>query len=592
LAEPNSIVIGPRTHLLLGNLFEYRDLGKVRVKGLADPIHPYKVLGSIAVESRFEALHATALTPLVGREEEIELLLRCWQKAKSGTGQVVLVSGEPGIGKSRVVAAILGRISNEPHTRLRYFCSPQHTDSAFYPIINQLERAAGFDRDDNAQVRADKLDALLAQASATSEDNRLIADLLSLPDIGRYPKLVLSPQQRRLRTIEALLGQLDGLAHQRPILHIFEDIHWIDPTSLETMDRTIELIRRRPVLLLMTCRPEFTPPWVGQPHVTMMALGRLDQQDGMALIQRIVGNNALPAEMVTEIMERTDGVPLFIEELTKAVLESRAMGAAAADMLSVVPTRTVPATLHASLMARLDRLGPARELAQIGAAIGRDFSYELLAAISPLTEPALRAGVNQLIASGLVFGRGTPPESSYIFKHALVQDTAYGTLLRRTRQQLHARIAAVLEDRFADRLAREPEVLAHHFSEAQQPDHAAGFWLKAGRQAAERSANLEAIRHVTRALESLKQLPESAERDCQELTVQSAIGRPLIAVHGYAAPEGVAFNRARVLGEWLGDANALFAALSGQYTFHFARRSGNDASTGRRHATHLARDEG
>ncbi|SDJ73829.1 Predicted ATPase [Bradyrhizobium sp. Rc2d] len=572
LAEPDAVVIGPQTRLLLGNLFEYRDLGKVQVKGFAQPVHAYRVVGLSAVDSRFEALHATDLTPLVGRDEEMELLLRRWERAKGGSGQVVLISGEAGIGKSRVAAALLGRIGKEPHTRLRYFCSPHHTDSAFYPLIHQLERAAAFQRDDDARTRAEKLDALLSRAMTAAEDNRLIADLLLLPDIRGHPELRLSPPQRKQKTIDALLRQLNGLSKQQPVLQIFEDMHWSDPTSLEVMDRTVELVRRLPVLLLMTFRPEFDPPWVGQPHVTMMALGRLDQNNVSALIETIVGNGEMPSEIVNEIAERTDGVPLFVEELTKAVVEAGVHGPEAASTLSSTPSHTIPATLHASLMARLDRLGPAKELAQIGATIGREFSYELLAAVSSLKEPELRAGVSQLTATGLVFSRGTAPEASYLFKHALVQDAAYGTLLRRTRQQFHARIAKVLEERFPDRVAREPEVLGHHFSEAEQPNRAADYWLKAGRQSAERSANLEAIRHLSRALESLKMLPESPERDRQELNVQSTIGTPLIAVYGYAAPEtGVAFSRARLLGERLRDAGALFATLSGQWAFHGVR---------------------
>jgi predicted ATPase/class 3 adenylate cyclase len=572
LAEPNTVVIGPSTRRILGDLFEYRSLGAIEVKGFTETVQAYQVLRSSTIESRFEALHPSALTPLVGRTEESELLHRRWLRAKSGDGQAVLLSGEPGIGKSRMTATVLEQVANEPHTRLRYFCSPHHSDSAFSPIISQLERAAGFEREDDSPSRFDKLDALLSRTSTSMEDRQLIADLLSLPDIGRYPALDLSPQQRKQRTFQAFIRQLEALARQQPVLMIFEDMHWIDPTSQEAMNRIVERIRQLPVLLLMTFRPEFNPPWIGQPHVTIMALNRLDQHEGAALVERIVGDR-LPAEIVNEITERTDGIPLFVEELTKALLELGLDGRNAANLLSISPSaaHAVPTTLQASLMARLDRLGSAKEVAQIGAVIGREFPYELLAAVSSLSEPELRAAVDQLTASGLV-SSSTSAEASYLFKHALVQDAAYSTLLRRTRQQLHARIAEVLEERFPDRVAREPELLAHHFAQAQQMDRAAGYWLKAGRQAVEHSANLEAIRHLSKGLEGLKTLSEGPERDRQELAAQIALGTPLIGVYGYAAPEtGAAYRRGRVLCERLEDAGALFATLSGEFTFHFVR---------------------
>jgi len=384
--------------------------------------------------------------------------------------------------------------------------------------------------------------------------------------------LSLSPQQRKQKTFDTLLRQLHALALRQPVLHMFEDLHWIDPTSLEALDRTIERIRELPVLLVMTFRPEFVPSWIGQPNVTMMTLNRLDKQDGAALIERVVGSHRLSAEIVNEIVERADGIPLFAEELTKAVLEAESSGEDAVRMLSNTPLNSVPATLHASLMARLDRLGPAKEIAQTAAAIGRECSYEMLVAVSSLQEGDLRAAIEQLTASGLLVRRGTPPDAIYVFKHALVQDAAYGTLLISSRQQIHARIAEILETRFPDQGEREPELLARHFGEAKQSERAIAYWIKAGRHSAERSANLEAIRHLSRALNSLKLLPDSQERDRQELIAQTAIGTPLMSVHGYAAPEtGAAYCRAHLLTQRLGDRGGLYATLSGQFSYHFVR---------------------
>src|SRR5262245_10191695 len=352
LAEPGTVVIGPQTRLLLGDLFECRDLGSVEVKGFADPMHAYQVVRESALESRFEALHGAALTPLVGREEEIDLLLRQWDRAKRGEGRVVLLSGEPGIGKSRLTAALQERVENEPHTRMRYFCSPHHQDSALHPIIAQLERAAGFERQDTLEGKLKKLAVLIP---ASPEDGALLAELLSLPTEGRYPPLQLTPQRRKEETLEALLRQLEALARQRPMLMLFEDVHWIDPSSRDLLDLVVERVSRLPILLIVTFRPEFQPPWTGQAHVTVLVLNRLDRHEGVALVRRVNGAEALPGDIVAEIVERTDGVPLFVEELTKAVLEA---GNAGIWPLRAGPTAlNVPATLHALLMERLDRLG-------------------------------------------------------------------------------------------------------------------------------------------------------------------------------------------------------------------------------------------
>ena len=382
VAEPNMVVLAEGTRKLLGNLFELKDLGAKDLKGIAGSVKAWAALRPAAVEGRFEALHGTGLTDLVGREEELDLLLRRWSRAKNGEGQLMLFSGEAGIGKSRLTAALLERLATEPYTRLRYSCSPQHTDSAHYPIIGQMERAAGLAHDDAPQVRLDKLDALLAQTSTSKQDAALLADMLSLPNDGRYPALELTPQQRRQRTLEALTEQLVGLASQHPVLMIFEDVHWIDPTSIEALSRTVDRIKTLPVLLIVTFRPEFTAPWMGQSRVTNLTLNRLGEREAEAIVARLAGNKELPADVMAEIVERTDGIPLFVEEMTKAVLEAESEGEARQTAASVPSSiRAVPATLHASLMARLDRLGPAKELAQIGAAIGREFSHPLLAAV-------------------------------------------------------------------------------------------------------------------------------------------------------------------------------------------------------------------
>ncbi|MBR0926440.1 AAA family ATPase [Bradyrhizobium diazoefficiens] len=573
LAEPNTVVIAETTRRLLGNLFELKDVGPQELKGIPGRIRAWAALRPSIVEGRFEALHAGGgLSELIGRQEELELLMRRWSKAKTGQGQVVLLSGEPGIGKSRLTAALIEQLASEPHTRLRYFCSSQHTDSALYPIITQMERAAGFAHDDTIQAKLDRIDTLLAQFLTPHQDIALLTEMLSLPNDGRYPNLELTAPQRRQETFEALTRQVEARSKPNPVLMIFEDVHWIDPTSLEALGHTIDRLRNLRVLLIITYRPEFEPPWIGRPYVTAAHLNRLGEDESKAIVNRISGSALLPANIRQDIIERTDGIPLFVEEITKAVLEAGEEGGerSAASM----PSRSVavPPTLHASLLARLDRLGsPAREVAQVGAAIGREFSYELLLPVAQRSSAGLNGALDQLVSAELIFRRGMPPHAEYTFKHALVQDAAYSTLLRAPRQRLHARIAEALEQLFPQRASIEPELLAHHFTNAGQAERAISYWLKAGRRAAERSADKEAVRHLRRGLEILMVLPHSAQKDQQELDFQLALGTPLAAQHGYGNPVvGAARDRAIALCEKLGDMQHLLPCLYGQYAYCIA----------------------
>ena len=549
IAEPNTVVIAESTRKLLGNLFDLEDLGAKDLKGIAEPVPAWAALRASAVESRFEALHGAALTALVGREEELELLLRRWSKTKTGEGQVVLLSGEAGIGKSRLTAALLETLTSEPHTRLRYFCSPQHTDSALYPIISQMERTARFAHDDTVQAKLDKLDALVAQNSTGRQDASLFAEMLSLPNDGRYPALELTPQQRRQKTLDALLAQVEMLARKSPVLMIFEDAHWTDPTSLEAFGRAVDRIANVPVLLLITFRPEFEPPWIGQPHVTSLTLSRLTRREVETLIDRVVGNKLLPATLRHDIIERTDGIPLFVEEMTTAVLEAESPSAAERTAAAIPsPTVVVPATLQASLMARLDRLGPAKEVAQIGAAIGREFSHALLAAVTHKAEAELQPALDRLMAAGLLFRQGAPPHATYLFKHALVRDAAYGTLLREPRHALHASIADTLENQFAEIAQSQPELLAHHFTQAGMTEAAIEWWRTAGQRSLARSALLEGAEQLKRALDQIATLPATPDLRREEIKLQVAVITPLMLTKGYAAPETkAATERARLL---------------------------------------------
>jgi class 3 adenylate cyclase/predicted ATPase len=571
LAEPGAVVIAAGTRRLVGDLFEVRDLGAVEVKGIAASVPAWQVLRPSVVASRFEALRGSALTRLVGRDEEIDLLLRRWARAKSGDGQVVLVSGEPGIGKSRITAALAERLQAEPHLRLRYFCSPYHQASALFPFIDQLGRASGFARDDPPASKLEKLEALLALAAPPDEDVAFLADLLSLPGSERHPLPSLSPQRKKERTLEALIRQLEGLARQQPVVMVFEDAHWIDPTSRELLDLTVERVRSLPVLLVVTFRPEFQPPWTGQPQVTMLTLNRLDRRDRTVLVEQIAGGKALPDEVVAQIVDRADGVPLFVEELTKSVLESGLLREERDRYVldRALPPFAIPTSLHDSLMARLDRFASMRLVAQIGAAIGREFPYALLRAVSRLAEDELQAALARLVASELVCQRGRPPDAVYSFKHALVQDAAHGSLLRGARQQFHAQIAETLETHSPEMMDSQPELFAQHYAEAGLIEKSVACWGKAGHRSAARLAMAEAAAQFQKGLDQLLQLPVDLERQRQELEFRSALGAVLFAVKGQAAPEtGHAYARARELWEQLGSPSEYLHIPYGQSQYH------------------------
>ena len=557
LAKPGTLIIAESTRRQIGALFEIEDLGPQPLAGFAESQRVWRVVGESGVVSRFEALRSEA-TALVGRDEELELLIRRWRQATSGRGRVVLLSGEPGIGKSRLTAALSQAIGGEPHTRLRYFCSPYHQDSALYPFIGQLEHAAGLGRDDGVERKLGKLRELLAPAARADDEIELLAELLSLPNTAA--ELNLSPQRKREKLFEALIHQLDALALTRPVLMVFEDAHWVDPTSRELLDLTINRVARLPVALVITFRPEFQYGWGGEPHVTSMSLNRLAGSDGAMLVERLAGNAGLRRETVEEIVERADGVPLFVEELTKAVLETsdRVLTASTPSELAIPPT------LHASLIARLDRLGPiAKEVAQVGSVIGREFGHDLIEQVVQRPASELRQGLDRLAEAGLLFCRGVAPQSTYLFKHALLQDAAYGTLLRGRRQELHARVAATLEH-LPDLVERQPELLAHHLAAAGQFDSAAAYWLEAGRRSTARSANLEAIAHLRRGIEALRSAADDSERAHQELAMQLALGPALMATRGHQAPEAeAAYQSARRLAEQLGDDRAHFASVWG-----------------------------
>ncbi len=562
VAPPDGVVISGDTRRLVGELFECSAIEAQSLKGFAAPVQAWHVAGASAIASRFKALR-TANTQLVGRKEETDVMMRLWQQAKAGDGRVLLISGEPGIGKSRIVQTLLDGLGDEPHIRMRYFCAPNHQSSALYPIITHLERAAEFNRGDNAEQKLHKLEAVLAQATDdVSEVAPLFAELLSIPTEGRLPPIDLSPQKEREKLLQALLAQVEGLARQ-PLLIVFEDLHWIDPTSLELLNLLVDRVPKLPVMLVFTFRPEFVAPWIDRQHVTLISLDRLPPKRRAEMIEDLTREKALPRAMVDEIIDRTDGIPLFIEELTKVLVERGDSDAS---------THEIPATLHDMLMARLDRLEGAKEIAQIASVIGNEFSWRLLREVAPIEEQRLHSELRKLADSELLFEQGVPPAASYQFKHALIQDAAYQSLLKSKRQQIHRQIAQALKERFSEVVEAQPELLAHHYTAAELKDAAIPYWKLAGEKSMRRSANLEAITHFGKAQELLKALPETPERFQQELALHLAQGTPLIATRGFASPDvAKVYGRARELCQMAGETLPLFPIYWALWSFYTAR---------------------
>jgi class 3 adenylate cyclase/predicted ATPase len=577
IAAPNTLVVSAATLQLLGSFFTYQSLGTSVLKGLAQPVEVYQVLHESMARSRLEAAGSIGLTPLVGREQEVGLLRERWAQVKDGMGQVVLLSGEAGIGKSRLVQVLKEQVATEPQAWLTPCqCSPYHQNTALYPLIDLLERVVlRFDREESPQQKLRKLEGHLVQYGfSLAEAVPLHAALLSIPLTADYAPLTMSPEQHKQKILQALLTTLLRIAAQQPVLFVMEDLHWVDPSTLEFLSLLVDQGPTARILALLTFRPDFSPPWTGRAHLTQVTLPRLPRRHAAEMAGRVAHSKTLPAEVMEQVVARTDGVPLFVEELTKMVLESGLLQEQEEryELTGPLPPLAIPTTLHDSLMARLDRLATVKAMAQLGATLGREFSYALLQAVSPWDEGTLRRGLQHLVEAEFLYQQGLPPEATYLFKHALIQETAYQSLLRSTRQQYHQRIAQVLEVRFPERCETQPELLAHHYTEAGLVEQAIGYWQRAGQQASERSANLEAVSHFATGIELLKTLPETPARTQHSLTLHIALGTALLMTKGQAAPEVEhAYTQARALCQQVGETPELASILFGLWRFYLAQ---------------------
>jgi predicted ATPase len=576
LATPATVVISDITLRLVEGYFTYEALGAHTLKGVAKPMPVYRIVSESGARSRLEAAMVRGLTPLVGREQEAGLLLERWGKVQEGRGQVVVLSGEAGIGKSRLLQVLQEHVAGTPHIRLACYSAPYYHQSALYPLIDLLERELSAPPQNASQGKLEALEQLVGQYRLVPEEAvPLLANMLSiaLPD-GRYPSLQFSPQQQRQKTLEVLLSLVLAQAEQQPVLFLLEDLHWTDPSTLEWLDLLIEQCPTVSILTLLTCRPEFQAPWGARSYLTPLTLQRFTRAQIETMVQRITGGKTLSAEVMQHLAEKSDGVPLYVEEMTKAILESGVLCETNGHYALTGPltSLTIPTTLQDSLMARLDRLGPAKGIAQLGATIGRLFSYALLQVVSPLDDTTLQVALARLVNAELVYQRSMPPYATYMFKHALIQDMAYQSLLKSTRQQVHQQIAQVLEGRFPALVATQPELVAQHYTAAGCAEPAVVYWQRAGQQASNRSAHVEAVSHFTTGIELLKTLPETPEHTQQCLTLHIALGAALQITKGYAAPEvEQAFTQARALCHQVGETPQLAPVLFGLWGFYTMR---------------------
>jgi class 3 adenylate cyclase/tetratricopeptide (TPR) repeat protein len=570
LAQPNQIVVSAATRVMLGDHFDVEDLGAYELKGFVEPVPVWRVLSARDVESRFAATRTGSSAPLVGRQEEMGLLLRAWDGSSRGRGQVVLIQGEAGVGKSRLVEG-LREASAKDHIWVAIRCSPFHTASAFHPIIEHLKRVFGWQPEDTAQLHLAKLEAGLGgfRTLPLSESARLFADLMSVPaPEDRYPHLAMTAQQQRDATLDAVVAWLIETAEGTPVLMAWEDLHWADPTTLETLGMLIEQAPTAAMLVVATYRPELTPPWPQRSHMIPITLNRLERPEVETMVGHLAGGRPLPGEVVEHIVAKADGVPLYVEELTKAILGSRVLEARgdAYVLMGALAQLHIPATLQDSLMARLDRAPRLREVAQLGSVLGREFAYDMISALAGIEEEILQGGLGQLVVDELLYQRGRPPRSRYLFKHALIQDAAYQSLLKRTRQQYHERAAKLLEDRFPEVASTQPELVAHHYTEANCPAQAIAYWLKAGAAAASKSANVEAIDQFRRGLALVEALPDMRERAERELDLHMALGPALFATQFARHPDiGRTYARVWELCQQLDDHSREFTALRGLF---------------------------